>query len=96
MQATTTELTRDEKRRIKREWKAKKRFMNPYNRCGLWVLDIMSERRKYALIAYSDAFSSLSREEQRDRMRWYFTWKKSAADMTHYFDYYKAEDIPLP
>lgn len=97
MQATmTTELTKWEKRQIKRDWKAKRRFMNPYNRCGLWVLDVMSERRSYALQAYRDAFEYHSNDIRKERMRWYFTWKKSAACMTDYFKHYKSEVIPLP
>lgn len=97
MQATMTELSRDEKRRIKRDYKETKGGkISPYDRCGLWVLDIISIRRKYALDAYNEAFEYRSYDMHHDRMRWYFQWKRAAVAMVLYFPGYRGTTIPLP
>lgn len=101
MQATMTELTKWERKRLARDAmrEAPRRlehYQKPYYWTGMWFLESAGEHRRSALVRMDWVMDGYDR---KDRKRWlesYFEWKTLAkARMADAMEY-KGRVVPLP
>lgn len=101
MQATTTELTKWERKRLARDAMkgAESRleyYRKPYWMAGIWFLEKAGEHRRSALVRMDWVMNGRDRKEIRMWLESYFEWKGMAkARMADAMDY-KGRVIPLP
>lgn len=101
MQATTTELTKWERKRMARDAmmnaEAKcEYYLKPYWMSGLWFLERAGVHRRSALVRMEWVIDGIDRSDRKKWLDSYFYWKNMAKHRLADMAGYKGRVIPLP
>ena len=101
MQATMTDLTKWERKRLARDAMKvassyPEYYRKPYWISGMWFLDKAGEHRRTAFVRMEWVMDGIDPVERKRWIESYFDWKRMAKDRLSGAMGYKGATLPLP